>query len=115
MDLIKEFLLESFPNADRTGCPDEETLLAFADKRLPTDHPARLHVFTCSECFAEYSGYCLELDMAKKAAGSLKTSHSEDKVFSTWGGVASNFSMRYITGTRIIKRFRQWISAYSHH
>ena len=51
---MKDFLLETFPNPERKGCPDEDTLQALAEDRLPPNHPALLHVGSCSECYAEY-------------------------------------------------------------
>ncbi len=57
MDLIREYFLEAHPNPERIGCPDEETLKALAEDRLPPEHPARLHLASCSECVAEYLGY----------------------------------------------------------
>ena len=56
-DLGRDFLLKGFPNPEREGCPDENTLRAFAEGRLPEDHPARLHLGSCSECYAEYLHY----------------------------------------------------------
>jgi hypothetical protein len=53
-DLMKDFLLETFPNPERKGCPDDKTIEALAENKLPVDHPARLHVGSCSECYAEY-------------------------------------------------------------
>jgi hypothetical protein len=53
-DLMKDFLLETFPNPERKGCPDDKTIQALAEDKLPADHPARLHVGSCSECYAEY-------------------------------------------------------------
>ncbi len=57
---MKDFLLEAFPNPERRGCPDDETLKALAEDRLPANDPARLHLGSCSECFAEYRGYRME-------------------------------------------------------
>jgi hypothetical protein len=53
-DLMKDFLLETFPNPERKGCPDDKTIKALAEDKLPPDHSARLHVGSCSECYAEY-------------------------------------------------------------
>jgi hypothetical protein len=64
---MKDFLLETFPNPERKGCPDDKTLQALAEDKLPADHPARLHVGSCSECYAEYRHYRLDLDEAKAA------------------------------------------------
>ena len=63
MDFIKHFFLEANPNPERVGCPDESTIKALAEGRLPVSHPARLHLADCSECFAEYRGFrqkCLD-------------------------------------------------------
>src|SRR5438445_2066136 len=67
-DLMKDFLLETFPNPERKGCPDDKTIEALAEDRLPTDHPARLHVGSCSECYAEYRHYRLDWEEWKAAA-----------------------------------------------
>jgi len=56
-DLLNDFLLEAFPNPERKGCPDEETLRAFAEDRLPPGNPTLQHVSSCSECYAEYRHY----------------------------------------------------------
>jgi hypothetical protein len=56
-DLLNDFLLESFPNPGRKGCPDDETLKAFAENRLPPGDPVLAHVSTCSECYREYRHY----------------------------------------------------------
>jgi hypothetical protein len=56
-DLLNDFLLEAFPNPERKGCPEEKTLRAFAEDRLPAGHPILQHVASCSECYAEYRHY----------------------------------------------------------
>jgi hypothetical protein len=65
---MKDFLLETFPNPERKGCPDDKTLEALAQDRLPAEHPARLHVGSCSECYAEYRHYRLDWEESKAAA-----------------------------------------------
>lgn len=54
LDLLKNYLLKAFPNPEREGCPDEETVKALAERRLPLNQPAMLHIASCSECYAEY-------------------------------------------------------------
>jgi hypothetical protein len=66
---MKDFLRESFPNPERKGCPDEDTLQALAEDRLPLDHPALLHVGSCSECYAEYLH--IRQDFEEALAGNL--------------------------------------------
>ena len=56
-DLLNDFLLEAFPNPERKGCPDEKTLRAFAEDRLPPGNPTLQHIASCSECYAEYRHY----------------------------------------------------------
>jgi predicted outer membrane lipoprotein len=54
---MKDFFLEANPNPERIGCPEESTIKALAEGRLPVSHPARLHLASCSECFAEFRGF----------------------------------------------------------
>lgn len=56
-DLLKDYLLEAFPNPERKGCPDDETIKALAEDRLTPALPAGLHIGSCSECYAEYRNY----------------------------------------------------------
>jgi len=71
-DLLKDFLLEAFPNPERKGCPDEQTLKALAEGRLEVDHPAALHVGSCSECYSEYRNYHQDWKEAKPAKIDLR-------------------------------------------
>jgi hypothetical protein len=66
LDLIKDFFLESNPNPQRIGCPEERTLRALAEDRLPASHPARLHLASCSECFAEFRGFRGDWEHSRK-------------------------------------------------
>jgi hypothetical protein len=70
---MKDFLLETFPNPERKGCPDDKTLEALAEDRLPAEHPARLHVGSCSECYAEYRHYRLDWEESKATASTPNT------------------------------------------
>jgi hypothetical protein len=56
-DLLNDFLLESFPNPERKGCPDDEMLKAYAEDRLPSGNPVLPHISSCSECYREYRHY----------------------------------------------------------
>ena len=56
-DLLNDFLLESFPNPERKGCPDDETLKAYSEDRLPPGNPVLPHIASCSECYREYLHY----------------------------------------------------------
>jgi hypothetical protein len=61
---IRKFFLEANPNPRREGCPDEKTLKDIAENRLPPDHPARLHLASCSPCFTEFRSFKAEADAA---------------------------------------------------
>jgi len=63
---MKDFFLEANPNPERIGCPEERTLRALAEGRLPASHPARLHLASCSECFAEFRGFRGEREQTRK-------------------------------------------------
>jgi hypothetical protein len=67
LDLMKDFFLEANPNPERIGCPEERTLRALAEDCLPTSHPARLHLASCSECFAEFRGFRGDWEQSRKA------------------------------------------------
>ena len=67
MDLMKDFFLEANPNPERIGCPEERILRALAENRLPASHPARLHLASCSECFAEFRGFRGDWEQSRKA------------------------------------------------
>ena len=64
---MKDFFLEANPNPERIGCPEERTLRALAEDRLPAAHPARLHLASCSECFAEFRGFRGDWEQWRKA------------------------------------------------
>ena len=69
-ELLNEFLLVASPNPERIGCPDEGTLKALAEGRLPVSDPSGLHVGSCSECYAEYRHYHLDLQESSNALAS---------------------------------------------
>lgn len=54
---MKDFLLETFPNPDRKGCPDEKTIQAIAEDRSPLTEAVGMHIGSCSECYAEYRNF----------------------------------------------------------
>jgi hypothetical protein len=112
MDLIREFFLEAFPNPNREGCPDEETLMALADGRLPIENPACLHVGSCSECFAEFTGCVLELE-AKKNEDVLASPLKTDRRSMTWSGIASTLGNQE-AATNALQRLRERIARYRH-
>ncbi len=56
-ELLNDFLLEAFPNPERKGCPDDDALKAFAEKRTPPGNPILQHISSCSECYREYRHY----------------------------------------------------------
>jgi len=62
---IRQFFLEANPNPVRQGCPDEETLKDIAENKLPLKHPARLHLASCSPCFAEFRSFKEQYDAAR--------------------------------------------------
>ena len=59
---MRDYLLEAFPNPKRNGCPDEQTIQALAERRLPLRDPAMLHIASCSECYAEYRERRLDME-----------------------------------------------------
>jgi hypothetical protein len=108
MDLIKEFFLEAFPNPDRIDCPSEETLVALAEERLLPGDPARLHVASCSECYAEYRGYCLEFQ--KKHETGLEIRKKEPSM--KWSSIAADLRTEAPTRPKLLQGFRLWFTAF---
>lgn len=53
-DVIEKFFLKANPNPERAGCPGRDTLKAIAENTLSVEHPARLHLASCSPCFGEF-------------------------------------------------------------
>lgn len=53
-EVMKQYLLEAFPNPERKGCPDEDALEALIELRQPADYSTLLHVGSCSDCYQEY-------------------------------------------------------------
>jgi hypothetical protein len=54
---MKDFLLETFPNPERKGCPDEKSIQAIAEGRSRINEAVGLHIGSCSECYAEYRNF----------------------------------------------------------
>ena len=67
MKPIRQFFLQANPNPERQGCPDERTLREIAENRLPADHPARLHLASCSPCFAEFRSFKAQVENARSS------------------------------------------------
>jgi hypothetical protein len=51
--MMEQAALHEYPNPDRIGCPDEETLKTFArdPKSFPISDSIFDHVMQCSPCF----------------------------------------------------------------
>ena len=63
---MKAFLLETFPNPERKGCPDEKSIQAIAEERAPLTEQIGLHIGSCSECYAEYRNFRQDWDEGLK-------------------------------------------------
>ena len=72
-ELIRKFFSTSFPNPDRDGCPDQTVLWNIAMNTLPNNHPARLHLASCSPCFSEVQELKnhLETELARRRKHAL--------------------------------------------
>lgn len=66
MDALNDFFLEANPNPERRGCPDEQKLRDIGENRAAQNDPARLHLASCSECYAEFRGYQREWKVVKE-------------------------------------------------
>jgi hypothetical protein len=52
---MREYVIENYPNPERIGCLDHETLAAFVESpgKLDFSDPKYLHIFKCAECTCE--------------------------------------------------------------
>src|SRR3954471_21984638 len=55
--LLQEAILRNYPNPERRGCSDQQTLKAAAGKRLPHEDPLWQHITHCSPCYQEFLQY----------------------------------------------------------
>jgi hypothetical protein len=110
MDLIRQFFLEAFPNPQRIDCPGEEIIMALAGEELPPDHPACLHVASCSECFAEFTGCILELKKSGDS-NSLKSQDPPPHRGPDWSEIASAVSEEDLLSVAL-QRLRERIALY---
>lgn len=66
-DSLKAYFLEANPNPERIDCPPESVVQAAAENRVGAEHPVRLHLASCSECYAEFRGYKLDWEEQRRA------------------------------------------------
>lgn len=61
-------LLNDFPNPERKGCPDSETIRAIAFGKIKGDEARRwrIHAATCSPCTREYVNFRTEAERARR-------------------------------------------------
>lgn len=52
---MREYVIENYPNPERIGCLDRETLAVFVETpgKLDLSDPKYLHIFKCAECTRE--------------------------------------------------------------
>ena len=73
---MKKYLLTAFPNPERKGCPDSETLQLLAERHLPLSDAGMHHVASCSECYREYLNYRLDMEEGQGQAASARVETS---------------------------------------
>ena len=61
---------EGFPNPDRAGCPDNETLKAMASRKLSQEQLMGWidHLGTCTPCFREYTEFRNQAEWRRRLA-----------------------------------------------
>jgi hypothetical protein len=92
---MKDFLLQASPNPERKGCPEEDTIQALAEDRLPADHPALAHVGSCSECYAEFLNFRQDWKEARDSERALKVAGEPNAIATpTSAAVSSPFRIK---------------------
>jgi hypothetical protein len=66
--LAKELFINEYPNPERKGCPDSQTIKAVALGKLRGEQASqwRAHFATCSPCTREYATFRQEFHRAKR-------------------------------------------------
>lgn len=71
LDPLKQAFLDAFPNPERIGCPDQQTLKTIARKKIPLNDPAQIHVSQCSPCFKDVLEYQTQWEKSRRYTGIL--------------------------------------------
>lgn len=56
-DAFEQLLCNAYPNPERMDCPGAAITRRLAQRQLPIDHPAVVHVGRCSPCFREFKAF----------------------------------------------------------
>lgn len=56
-DAFEALLRNAYPNPKRIDCPGDTITRRLAQRRLPIDHPAVVHIGRCSPCFQEFKTF----------------------------------------------------------
>jgi hypothetical protein len=66
--LAKELFLNEYPNPERKGCPDSQTIRAIAFGKLRGEQARQwqTHFATCSPCTREYAGFRQEFQRVRR-------------------------------------------------
>ena len=87
-DKLEEYVLEHYPNPQRIGCLDHDTLTAFVESPQDIDLANRkyLHIFKCAECTRDLSELrrIREERLRHASLDSAIVSGSERKTIGTW-------------------------------
>jgi hypothetical protein len=60
-ELLQASILRNYPNPDRRGCSEEQTLRSVAEKRLPHESPEWQHITHCSPCYQDFLQFRAEV------------------------------------------------------
>jgi hypothetical protein len=68
LNAAREALLNDFPNPERDGCPNEETIKSIAFGRITGEEARRwrVHAATCSPCIRDYVNFRKEAARARR-------------------------------------------------
>ena len=66
-DFAHSYLMDTFPNPNRQGCPSESALQSLAVSPMQSDPLVTEHLASCSPCFRRYTQLLAALQSEKKA------------------------------------------------
>ncbi len=98
---LQAHVLEKYPNPDRIGCIDHETLetWVYSPEKLDLSDPKYLHVLKCAECTRELIELRKQRDANIGRAAIPAVSKESERASRRWIGVAAVLFCCFVVGS----------------
>ncbi len=110
-DKLEEYVLEHYPNPQRFGCLDQDTLRSFVDtpEKLDLADPKYLHIFKCAECTRDLHEIrrIREDRLQQEPKGSPTPSHGTRQTIRKWRQrLVADVALLRASAVRFAARFK---------